>query len=82
MLDKLKQRLVQIREKGEQLAQENFIKNKVSPQVQKQRYDICLSCPNLMMDSNRCKLCGCFMGVKTWMKYEKCPINKWGKIEN
>lgn len=24
------------------------------------------------------KLCGCFMGVKTWLIFAECPIGKWG----
>lgn len=82
MLDKLKSKLVKLREDTEILAKDAFLKNKVSDEIQKQRYDICVSCPHLNMDSNRCKICGCFMGVKTYMPNEQCPINKWGPVKN
>ena len=79
MLNKLKEKITAVREQGEKLAQENFLKNRVSEDVQKQRYDICSSCEFLSLPSNRCKKCGCFMGIKTWMPNERCPINKWGR---
>jgi hypothetical protein len=82
MLDKLKNKLAQTRELAEKVAQENFLKNKVPEKIQQERFSICLSCPYLEPVSNRCKKCGCFMGVKTWMMNQKCPIDKWGKFES
>lgn len=41
------------------------------------RYSICLSCPELINITKQCKKCGCFMAVKTKLKYAKCPIGKW-----
>jgi hypothetical protein len=81
-MHKLKDRLIELRAKGEKIAQENFIKNRVSDDIQKQRYDICLACPHLRLKSNTCKVCGCFMGVKTWMSNQKCPLAKWGKVNS
>ena len=43
---------------------------------QSTRIGICTSCPNLQEDS-RCKLCGCFMGVKVRLEAAKCPAQKW-----
>lgn len=80
MLNKLQEKIAFMRQRGETLAQEHFLQNKVSEDIQKQRYDICSACEFLLMPSNRCQKCGCFMGVKTWMPNQKCPINKWGKV--
>jgi hypothetical protein len=42
-----------------------------------QRYNICLSCPELIKFSKQCKKCGCFMAVKTKLENAACPIGKW-----
>ena len=52
---------------------------------EKRRMDICRDCVNLKGD--RCGVCGCFMSIKTKLKYNynlrgeieetKCPIGKW-----
>ena len=42
-----------------------------------ERYDICLSCPELIKISKQCKKCGCFMSIKTKIESAKCPIGKW-----
>lgn len=41
------------------------------------RYQICLSCPELIKLTKQCKKCGCFMKAKTGLKNAKCPIGKW-----
>lgn len=41
------------------------------------RYEICLSCPELINMTKQCKKCGCFMSVKTKLKHARCPIGKW-----
>jgi hypothetical protein len=41
------------------------------------RYDICLSCPQLINLTKQCKKCGCFMSIKTKLKDATCPLNKW-----
>jgi ArsR family metal-binding transcriptional regulator len=76
-LNKLKEKMTSLREEAEKIATENFVKNKVSESVQKERFDICLSCEHLYKPTNNCKKCGCFMGVKTWMANQRCPLNKW-----
>lgn len=50
---------------------------KVSTEVREERLNICLSCDKLYKPTRSCKLCGCFMTLKTWMPAQKCPINKW-----
>jgi hypothetical protein len=49
-----------------------------------QRRDICLKCEynsGHMTSSSMCKKCGCFIILKTRLKSEECPIQKWSKIE-
>ena len=55
---------------------------KVSQAVQEERYNICLSCPKFYMPTRSCKVCGCFMQIKTWMANQECPIGKWGVVNN
>ena len=55
--------------------------SKVSDEIQKERFDICLSCPELTKLTSQCKKCGCFMKLKTTLKEAACPIGKWGKHE-
>ena len=43
----------------------------------KEKFSICLSCPELIPLTKTCKICGCFMWVKTKLKDSKCPIDKW-----
>lgn len=54
-----------------------LLSEKVSPEIQTERFNICLSCTNFNELLQNCKLCGCFMRVKTWMPEQKCPIDKW-----
>ena len=42
-----------------------------------ERYEICLSCPELINISKQCKKCGCFMSIKTKLESAKCPLGKW-----
>jgi hypothetical protein len=55
--------------------------SKVSDEVQKERFDICKACPELIKITSTCKKCGCFMAAKTKLKEAACPIGKWGKHE-
>lgn len=41
------------------------------------RYNMCLSCPELIQLTKTCKKCGCFMASKTKLKLAVCPIGKW-----
>lgn len=42
-----------------------------------ERYNICLTCPELIKLTRQCKKCGCFMAVKTKLQEAKCPLGKW-----
>jgi hypothetical protein len=46
-------------------------------QTAEDRYDICLSCPQLVNITKQCKLCGCFMLAKTKLENATCPLGKW-----
>jgi hypothetical protein len=59
-------------------------KHDTSPHVEqakditkKSRYEICKECNDLSVLLT-CKHCNCFMPIKTKLKWEKCPIGKWG----
>lgn len=39
------------------------------------RLEACRACP--MLDGQRCRKCGCFVKVKSWMATEDCPEGKW-----
>jgi hypothetical protein len=44
------------------------------------RLDICLDCFEEdvhVLTNGRCKYCGCFMSIKTWLPAEKCPKGRW-----
>jgi len=79
MLNKLKQKMEQVRDSA-QAAGAKLIIDKVDPEVQAYRYGICSSCEKLYKPTDTCKVCGCFMKVKTWMPKQSCPINKWPPV--
>jgi tetratricopeptide (TPR) repeat protein len=47
------------------------------PQARTERLATCTACPH--HTGVRCRLCGCFTAVKTWLPHERCPIEKWPK---
>ncbi len=49
----------------------------ITPEKQKERLDICSTCPFLVEDGSRCAKCGCFLEVKTKWASSSCPIGKW-----
>lgn len=40
------------------------------------RVKICKECP-MLTKLQRCKQCGCFVGLKTRLTTERCPLEKW-----
>ena len=49
---------------------------KTLPQAQRdQRLAVCGTCEH--HTGVRCRVCGCFTSVKTWLPHERCPIGKW-----
>jgi hypothetical protein len=49
----------------------------VSEEIATSRFSICQSCDQFLLESNRCKMCGCFMKYKTKVNLAKCPAGKW-----
>jgi hypothetical protein len=50
---------------------------RISDEEASRRLDICNSCEFFDQIQKRCRKCGCYMAVKTYLKAEKCPIGKW-----
>jgi len=78
LLNKLKERIEKARDVAENAAAK-LIVIRVHEEVQKERYDICQGCEKLYKLTDTCKVCGCFMKVKTWMPNQECPLKKWPK---
>jgi hypothetical protein len=53
---------------------------KVSPEIQRQRLQACMSCA--FFRDNRCTKCGCFMKLKTHLASAECPEHKWHAASN
>lgn len=49
----------------------------VAESIAKERYEICLSCPQLTSATKQCKKCGCFMLLKTKLENAECPLGRW-----
>jgi hypothetical protein len=43
----------------------------------KTRYQICLECEHLNKTLKLCKICKCFVVLKTQIKNQSCPLKKW-----
>lgn len=46
------------------------------------RYNICKECEHFRAITKQCKVCSCFMPIKTKMLAMTCPINKWSSPYN
>lgn len=51
--------------------------NYISKDVRDQRFAVCKGCDRLFKPTRTCRDCGCFMGLKTWLKGATCPLGKW-----
>ena len=49
----------------------------VNKEEAQQRLDICKSCESFDETLKLCKLCMCFMPIKTTLSRVKCPQDKW-----
>lgn len=72
-VNKLKNKILEI----EKAAEDLVTGNTVDSIIQKKRYDICLKCEHFSSVTTNCKMCGCFMKLKTKIEKAKCPVNKW-----
>lgn len=50
--------------------------------VSQNRFNICKNCEHYNSKFKICKLCGCFMWLKTKLLKANCPINKWSNPYN
>lgn len=41
------------------------------------RLSICETCPHFKPKVRKCRLCGCFMDLKTTLAKAKCPDGRW-----
>lgn len=81
MFDKLKNKMQALQKIAEEKAVEKLLVDKVHPDVQLERISICRSCEKFYKVTAQCRLCGCFMNVKSWMPDQRCPVNKWVQAE-
>lgn len=78
ILNKMKEKMIAMRELAEQNAMSVMPESFKAPEdVKTARFDICSTCEHLYKPTNTCKVCGCFMGVKTGIATSKCPKDKW-----
>lgn len=57
-------------------------KGAVDPEIRNQRLETCFKCPDFIPDSQRCRLCGCYMKAKSWVAGDPtklCPAKKWDR---
>lgn len=70
------------------LAETLIVKDHVEEEEAKRRMDICLACPNRDPEANKCKVCGCWLDLKTgaatnWNAKKRrneithCPLGLW-----
>lgn len=52
----------------------------VSKEIYNQRLSICLGC-HLFTNKKVCKVCGCFMPIKSKFQIFDCPLGKWSKTD-
>lgn len=73
-------------------AEKIIVKEKVSPEVSKERYALCLECSHRDKVADKCTVCGCFLDLKTGAKINwnalknrneitHCPLGKWNDLE-
>ena len=76
-VDKLKSRLIEIKQVATDTA--THIKDEflADPDIAQERLDTCLRCPRLNTTTSTCKECGCFVHAKTKLTHSSCPLKKW-----
>lgn len=50
---------------------------RVSDEVRRARIDVCFDCPAYEDALGECQICGCYIGLKSWLSTEQCPSKKW-----
>lgn len=54
--------------------------NYTTREIRNERLDICKKCEHLFKPTRTCKMCGCFMAAKTWLKHAHCPEGHWNGV--
>jgi len=73
-------------------AKKIIVKEQVTPEVASERYNVCMTCDKRDESLEKCRVCGCFLDLKTssavnWnaMKGRNeithCPLGKWGDVD-
>lgn len=76
-LDKLRDKMKSVTKTVEKVMPDIVVDEK----IREERLAICTSCEKFRTKTRTCKVCGCFMDIKTWMPRQKCPMNKWGIVD-
>lgn len=48
-----------------------------STELATERLKICEACPQFRVSMRNCKMCNCFMDLKTKLLNADCPMSKW-----
>ena len=51
--------------------------SRVTEEVKQERLAICSNCEHFNAPTKQCRLCGCFMTIKTGFANMKCPKDYW-----
>ena len=51
--------------------------SRVTNEVKQERLAICANCEHFNAPTKQCKVCGCFMELKTGFANMRCPKNYW-----
>lgn len=69
-----------------------IVREKVDQHVADERMSVCMGCEHRDADKNKCKVCSCFLDLKTqsgtnWrpsknrIEITHCPLGKWGDLQ-
>lgn len=72
-LDKLKQRVSEVRTAALDAIEANY----ADDAVKNARLSVCQGCEHLFKPTGNCKKCGCFVEVKISLEHSRCPIGRW-----
>lgn len=81
-----------IDEIGKLLASSVLVEENVEPEVAAWRLEVCQGCEKIDKKAQRCKVCKCYLEVKTGSRINNnpkrfrqeithCPLGKWGDLE-
>lgn len=73
MINQIQEKIGELAEKATEIDLNLTVPDKIA----ESRMSICNSCEHLYKPASTCRKCGCFMTLKTKLKFASCPINKW-----